>query len=188
MRRANDDFDDFDAELAQIREKRAAAERALREAWEQSPAVLVRARDRDELWILSGETNPKEGKWRVTELWRDGPSGHFSAETVDEIVRKMAVPWATYEPVDEDFVIDWTSTDEWIEGLKWVAYVQAYNQLMWLAGGDAYQWAFQRAMEAKQLDDIEAATRLLEQAAADIQAGRAPNAASVRRLKRSLLR
>ena len=185
---AQADPDDFDDELERLRSERHVAELALQAAWAQSPAVLVKGGDREELWILSGETSPKEGKIRVTELLPDGPYGHFSAETIDEIVREKANTWSTYTPVDEQFVMDWTSTDEWHEGLQRVAYVQAHNQLTYLAGSKHWDWAWGVISKARAEPDIERATRMLEQAAADLQAGRAPNPTAIRRLKRRLLR
>lgn len=188
--------DDLYPDLDLIRTETARARRSLREAFEQSPAVLARSEDREELWILSGETNPNEGKLRVTELWTDGPGGHFSGQSLDEIVKEKANRWSTYQPVDEDFVIDWTSTDEWNEGLQRVAYVQAHNQLMWVAGKQGehasdeqrsrvYRWAMDQTMKARQIEDIEQATKMLERAAADLQAGRAPN--GIPELRRRLM-
>lgn len=174
-----EDFDDdFDAEVEQLRARRAAAESAMRDAFARSPAILVTEGDRDELWILSGQTNPEEeGDWRISFLWADGPGGHRSGDDVEDLVRELAVPWATYKPVDESFVIRWTTTPTWKEGALKVAYVQAFNHLQSLAARhDAREWAWQRILASKAETDIQKATRILELAMRDLEAGRAPNA------------
>jgi hypothetical protein len=189
---ADDDSDldpDFRDELERMRLERERAEDDLREAFAQSPAVLVRERrhPHKELWILSPETDPSQGKLRVTEFLPDGPYGHISRETLDQIIDEKASTGHIYEPVDEAFVMEWTSTPEWTEGVKKVAYVQAYNRLV--AAGSrhgASKYAWDTHMRAQSMDNWEDATALLEQAAADIEAGRVTDR-QLNRKKRRLL-
>ena len=172
---ATEDLDDFDAEMARLRADREEAESALRSAFERSPAILVTEGDLDELWILSPETHPEEGELRVTYLMPDGPRGHFSGNTLDELVTELARTWARYEPVDEAFVLRWTTTPEWTKGIWQVAYVQAWNALQITGGMEAFEWVNERIAEAQRASDYEEATRILVQARPDLTAGRAPN-------------
>lgn len=175
---------EFDAEMAQIRARRDAARDAMRGAFERSPAVLVIEGDLEELWILSGETDPRQGRVRISQFGRDGPRTHLSDQSLDELVAELAATWATYEPVDEAFAMEWTSTPEWTEGQLRVAYVQAFNRLQFVGGKHgASDWAWEQISQARQLD-VEEATRVLERAASDLEAGRAPN--DVRSLKARL--
>lgn len=182
---ATEELDDFDAELDRLRAQREAAEGALRSAFERSPAILVTEGELDEIWILSPETHPEDGELRVTYLMPDGPRGHFSGDSIDELVTELATTWARYEPVDEAFVLRWTTTPEWTQGVWQVAYVQAWNALMRTGGMEAFDWVQERIAEAQRTGDAEAATKILEQARADLKAGRAPNDPGA--LKRRLL-
>lgn len=180
------DDDDFDDELERLRARRRAAEDALRDAFDRSAAILVTEGDRDELWILSPETHPEEGDVRVTFLSPDGPTGHRSAVGPEDLIAELASFRATYRPVDEGFVIQWTSTPQWEEGVMRVSYVQAVNLLQSLAARhDAREWAWQQILESREEMDFAKAIRMLELAARDLQAGRAPNPLAT--LKQSLM-
>lgn len=177
----------FEEELARMQAERTAARGALRDAFAVSPAILVIEGTHRELWILSPELDPKDGSLRVTYLTPDGPRGHFAGDDIEDLVKELSSTRARYEPVDENAVIRWTSTKAYHEGLLQVAFVQAEGQLRWIAGKrgkDAYAWAMdvrdQAYAEADKTGKIEDATRILERAAADLQAGRAPNTRALR--------
>lgn len=176
-----DDDDGFEAHLRDLRAAHGGAVDRLLDAFDHSSAVLVTEKGpygRDEIWILSLDTTPDAGRWRVSFLAEDGPRGHTLGETPEAIAEEYASPRHTYDPVDEDFVIAWTRTPQWEHGQKVVAFAQARNQLLWLAGkrGDeAYRWAIERLRSAEDLEDVDLATAVLEQLARDLEAGRAPN-------------
>lgn len=178
----------FKEEIARMSREREDARSALRTAFERSPAIVAREIQYEELWILSPETVKEEGQWRVTFLRHDGPRGHFSGKDMEDLIKELSSTRMTYTPVDESFVMQWTSTPEYEEGVKQVALVQADNQLRWIArqhSKEAYAWAMTVREQALEAKDLETATKLLERAAADVQAGRVPNP---RALKRRLLR
>lgn len=188
-----DDDDDFEKHVARLKGRRETARDAMREAFRRSPAVLVTRGSDEELWIASPELDPKEGTVRITTLRHDGPWGHTSGKDMEELVEKEASSRVTYTPVDDDFVMTFTGTTEYREGIRRLAFVQADNQLRWIAGQkgrDASTWAsdlsYRVIMEAEETGDLEGATRTLERAAADVQAGRAPNP-GIRALKARLL-
>jgi hypothetical protein len=170
--------DGFRAWKAKAEADQAAARGSFLDAFEASPAVLVTEGQHQEVWITTPELDPKEGKLRVTYLGKDGPRGHFAGRDMDDLVKELASVRATYTPVDEAFVVEWTSTPAYQEGVLRVAFVQADNQLRWVAGqrgGAARDWANEVRDRAYLASSVEEATRILERAAADLQAGRAPN-------------
>lgn len=174
----------FRAEVSRMRTDRARAQAAMRTAFERSPAVLVtEGKSYRELWIVSPETVRTDGNVRVTYLRPDGPRGHFSGRDMEDLVKELSSTRSTYDPVDEAFVMEWTQTPEYQEGQLRVAFVQADNQLRWLAGQRGEQgrkWASTIQDQVYQMDDVEQATKVLERAAADLQAGRAPNTKALR--------
>lgn len=189
--------DDFEAEIRRLREAREDAEARFIAAFEASPAVLVEEGGEEELWILSPDPTPEPEALRISFLAEDGLRGHTLGDTLKAIAEEHASPGHVYDPVDERVVIAWTRTPTWSRGQRVVAFAQARNQLTWLAGKrgrEAYAWAMDKLREVDDLD-IETATAYLEEAARDLQAGRAPNHGSwilagshgVGKLKRRLL-
>lgn len=126
--------DDFQAHLQRLREEREEAKAQLRHAWEESPAVLMSSSGVSRLLLLTPSTVEDVPPLRVSELDPDGPVSHQFFETTEDAVEEYASSRYSFEPVDEQFVIDWTSTPQWEEGLEKVAYVQARNQVLALIG------------------------------------------------------
>lgn len=167
------DDDDDDAFIARVEAELAVRETAIRTAFEVSPAIVVRYKGHrwPQLVILSGGMSAEDKKYRITKLLPDGPVGHETADTVSKLAGEIAYNLTSVEPVDEDFVMDWTSTPEFEEGAKKVTYVQAANMLGYLASGRGLKWIGAIFDQANKLahDDIEAATELLRRATRKLQ-------------------
>ena len=158
---------EFRAYIDDMKAKKSAAVRALADAFATSAAVIVTHRDgRRELWILSGNMGADKTGHRVTYFGADGPIGHTERDTTDEIFDDLYETGATYQPVGDDEVIAWTSTPEFTEGSKRVAYVQALNHIGWLisqsTSHDDTQVLIAAQTKAHHMDDVEKATAFLE--------------------------
>lgn len=179
-RRAAEGGESFDEQVDRFRAQRAAAIQAALDAFGASPAVMSRLRgraDRPTLLLLSPETVPEHGKLRVTYMGPDGPHGHDSGDTIEKLADDVARVYEDFRPVDEDFVMEWTSTPEFEDGARRVAFVQAANGITWEAqqvSRDAYDWAAALRHDVADMADIREATAILERGIADIKAGRRP--------------
>ncbi len=133
---ADEDDDEFDEpedlRAMTLRFKREKAERKqkVNEAFEKSNAVILTLKDgQRKLAIKTPEmSNKDEGKIRVTYFGEDGPIGHATRKSMNEIVEDVI----DYFPVDvkpatEIEVMKWTGTDEFAEGARRVAEVQRAN-------------------------------------------------------------
>jgi hypothetical protein len=103
-------------------------------AWSVSPAILVvHERGREEVVILSPEpSNPELGPMRATTLMRDGPWGH-NVGTTDKLAEDVR-GYVSVRPLSEAEVMAWTSMPQYVEGAKAVAFIQADNEIRFLAG------------------------------------------------------
>lgn len=124
--------DDFEAEIERMRQKHAARLEAVESALAKSPAIIVTHKDgRREMYILTPEmSSPQDGAWRLTCLMPDGPWGHDTRRTVRDLAEEVARSHPhTVTPASEDEVQMWTSTTEFVQGSKRVAFIQAINAI-----------------------------------------------------------
>lgn len=157
----------FKEYIAKMKAKKSTAVSAVARAFAQSAAVIVTERGgRPELWILSGNMGPDKKGHRVTYFGHDGPIGHVERDTLEELWDEVYRDDARLEPVGDAEVIAWTSTPEFEEGAKRVAYVQALNEVGWLqsqavthADKDVLR---QAQSKAHAMEDVEKATAFLQ--------------------------
>jgi hypothetical protein len=114
----------YDADIANI-------ERML----ERSPALRGKWGDRQQMAIVSGELYDHDaGKLRVTFIGDDGPRGHVTvtdvAAAAKRIRESMEPPFVS---MNDDDVIAWTSTEQFVVGSKVVAFMQAENTLRYMS-------------------------------------------------------
>lgn len=157
----------FKEYIADMKAKKATSVRAYADAFNASAAVIVTERNsRAELWILSGNMGPHKKGHRITFFGHDGPIGHVERDTLDELFDEVYRVGATLEPVGDDEVIAWTTTPEFEEGAKRVAYVQAVNEIGWLqsqtVAHDDKEVLREAQSKAQSMDDIEKATAFLQ--------------------------
>lgn len=107
-------------------------QKRLHQALLRYPALLVTdRRGRQTLLISSGEmSNPTEGTHRVTMLLPDGPQGHITRKSITRLAQDLSRDLAPerIEPIDEEAVMSWVSTPEYIEGSERVLEVQRRNR------------------------------------------------------------
>ncbi len=150
----------FNEKIEQLRMETGVRRAALRDAFAISPAVIVTydkplpsGEPNQQLLLLSGEMQPTaDGAYRITTMMKDGPWGHSTRATVDELIEENT-PWgATVHPASEVEVIAWTSTPEYIEGSKWVAFQQADGTLRYILGKQGrYEEGGALARQAREL-------------------------------------
>lgn len=127
---------DLEAELAEFAERTARRIAKVREAFAASPAVIAVDNHRRVLLIQSDEPGDRrDGILRVSEFHEDGPWGHTTARTADELYDRVSRDYgsATFTPATDEDVIRWTSTPAFIRGSALVAYTQADNSYRYLA-------------------------------------------------------
>lgn len=126
-----DDAPDFgeDSWFDRLRAKLGAKRQGIRDAFKASPAIIVTQTDgRETLVIKTGEMqNPADGPERVTFFWKDGPVGHATRKTTEELIEEVSGYGSTARPATDAEVMAWTSTDEFAEGAARVAAVQRAN-------------------------------------------------------------
>ena len=126
-----DDAPDFgeDSWFDRLRAKLGAKRQGIRDAFKASPAIIVTQTDgRETLVIKTGEMqNPEDGPERVTFFWKDGPVGHATRKTTEELIEEVSGYGSTARPATDAEVMAWTSTDEFAEGAARVAAVQRAN-------------------------------------------------------------
>lgn len=124
----------FRDEITRLRKEQGKRYGAIKKAFAQSSAIIVRSGDREQLLIKSGETRVGGKPWRVTTFMPDGPWGHNEYKDDHEIFEDLARGLFTdVRPASEDEVIAWTSTPEFTRGAAAVAMIQAENTLRYLA-------------------------------------------------------
>jgi predicted SprT family Zn-dependent metalloprotease len=109
-----------------------------------SPAIQGGSGDQATMAIKSGElSDTKYGRYRVTFFGHDGPHGHVTKDTDEDIAMETkAVMKRPIVRMSDDDVMAWTSTDEYLRGSKLTAFMQGENTLRWLAGkNDRWDWA-----------------------------------------------
>lgn len=120
------DFSERVSREAKSRQKR------LHQALLRYPALIVTdRRGRRTLLISSGEmSNPSEGAHRVTMLLPDGPQGHITRKSILRLAQDLSRDLFPdrIEPADEDTVMAWISTPEYLEGSERVLEMQRRNQ------------------------------------------------------------
>ena len=90
--------------------------------------VMTDRTGRETLAIVTREmSRASEGAWRASLYWHDGPVGHITRKTLGVIANELATDYApeSIRVVDDAAVITWTGTDEFAEGARKVAEVQA---------------------------------------------------------------
>ena len=110
------------------RARRGAVLRAIRKA--PVAVVLTDRSGRETLAVVTREmSSPAEGAWRASIYWRDGPVGHVTRRTLGAIASELAADYAPEDVrgADDAEVVAWTDTDEFREGSRRVAEVQAWN-------------------------------------------------------------
>lgn len=177
----------FEEEIAYYQAKKDRTLRAVADAFGQSAGVHALwggKHPREEMWILSEDTHPvdpgKARPWRISKFGKDGPYGHdVGADRAAAVVLAADGDPTDVVPMTDAEVIEWTSTPQYQEGVKHVAFMQAVNTVSWLAAKhpanedelrDAYDRGWKMAHDGK----IEEATALLERA---LRAGATPNPA-----------
>jgi hypothetical protein len=119
-------FSERVSQVSKLRQKR------LHQALLRHPALIVTdRRGRQTLLISSGEmSNPEEGAHRVTKLLKDGPEGHVTRKTVTSLAQELSRDLAPerIEPADEERVMEWVTTPEYVEGSERVLEMQRRNR------------------------------------------------------------
>jgi hypothetical protein len=164
------DREPFDVYIARIKKQHEKRAKAVRAALDKSPAILFVEGDRIELVIVTGDTHPGALPLRATTFLVDGPWGHENYKTATEIADDLAKrTWTEVRAADEHEVIDWTTTPEFVQGSKRVAYVQAANALRYWAsqkGYDSPDWKRSddvlRKADSMGVDQIDDATAMIE--------------------------
>lgn len=114
---------------ANERERRGMVLRAIRK-----PPVAVVMTDRngrETLAIVTREmSRPGDGAWRASIYWHDGPVGHVTRKTLGTIASELSSDYSpkSVRMIDDAAVIAWTGTDEFADGARKVAEVQAWNE------------------------------------------------------------
>ena len=107
-------------------------QKRLHQALLRYPALIVTdQRGRRTLLISSGEmSNPEEGAHRVTMLLPDGPQGHITRKSITRLAQDISRDLTPnrIEPANEDQVMTWVSTPEYIEGSERVLEMQHRNR------------------------------------------------------------
>lgn len=132
--------------------------------------------------IITGEMSDPAYKYRVTFFAPDGPLGHAARKYQGEIASEIARSMHDIEPISQDEVIDWTSTEEFINGSKMVALVQADNALRYRAHqAGRGKWGQEISWKASDLSrtDVDAAIRLLTDALDELPQKNPPRAGFV---------
>jgi hypothetical protein len=114
---------------ARTRSRHGDVLRAIR----KPPAAIVMTdrNGRETLAVVTREmSRPDEGAWRASIFWHDGPVGHVTRKTLGVIAKELAADYAPERVriIDDAAVIKWTGTDEFAEGSRKVAEVQAWNE------------------------------------------------------------
>lgn len=164
---------DFDAELDRMRSHRAQRIAQLRDAFAECPAVIATDPNRGQVLLIKSDelTDRASGPIRVTEFQKDGPRGHSTARSDDELLDRVIGDFSKgvrFTPATEEEVIEWTTSDEFVEGSKRVAFIQAHNTYSYLAqkAGVSYEeigTLTDRAHRAAH-EDIEKGTAVFERA------------------------
>lgn len=137
LRAATDDDDDGGDEwFTRLRAKQAKSLDEIKAKLKTSPALIGTWKHGGKrLLLVTGEMQSGKGGYRVTTFADDGPSGHASRSTMDEIADEIRQDgFESLRPASDDEVMAWTSSPEFVEGSKRVAFVQAINTLSFRAG------------------------------------------------------
>lgn len=119
--------------LERFRANRRARHGAVLRAIRSAPVAVVMAdrMGRETLAIVTREmSRASEGPWRASIYWHDGPVGHITRKTLGAIANELSTDYApeSVRVVDDATVMAWTGTDEFAEGARKVAEVQAWNE------------------------------------------------------------
>jgi hypothetical protein len=135
------------AEAARWRQRQRETLFLIEQALESSPAIRGMSFGKDpRMAIMSGELSDlASGNYRVTFFGPDGPHGHTTKKTKEEIAKAvldtMKQPIA---PMTDAEVMAWTSTPEFELGTAIIAYMQAENTLRWYAQkAGRLDWAYE---------------------------------------------
>lgn len=146
---------DVKAEAARWRKKQRETLFVIEQALEASPAIRgMSFGGEPRMAILSGELSDlASGNYRLTFFGPDGPYGHVTKQTKEEIAKEaletMKQPIA---PMTDAEVMDWTSTPEFEFGTAIIAYMQAENTLRWYAQkAGRLDWAYDVINRAHEL-------------------------------------
>lgn len=167
----------FEDEVEYYRQRSAARVAEARAAFEASAAVHAQWRGkhpRSEMWILSEDTHPvppgQPRPWRISRFDRSGPFGHDVANTREEAFA-LAGGYGADEvtPMTDAEVIAWTSTPQYQEGVKHVAFMQAINAVSWNISKHGHnepqlREAYDEGWRLAHAGKLEEATELLERA------------------------
>lgn len=133
---ADDDDDEprdgEDSETWWQRINRVAAEKKkpMREALAKHDALILQSGDRRVLLLKTPEVaDVADGAFRVTEFDADGPIGHTTRRTVEELADEMFSTWrpSTITPATDDDVLAFTSGERFAKGAAQVIEVQKHN-------------------------------------------------------------
>lgn len=157
---------EFDEYMGKMRAQKDESIARATAAFEMSAAVIVTEHgSAPELFILSGNMGKGKDSHRITFFMKDGPRGHHEG-SIPDLMEYIASSLTTYKPVGDAEVIAWTSTDEFEVGSRRVAYVQALNELGYLAQTAAThddKAVIREAMSrAQRMEDVEKATAFMQ--------------------------
>lgn len=114
---------------ASKRTRHGAILRAIRSA--PVAIVMTDRTGRETLAIVTREmSRASAGAWRASLYWHDGPVGHVTRKTLGMIANELATDYGpeSVRVVDDAAVMAWTGTDEFAEGARKIAEVQAWNE------------------------------------------------------------
>lgn len=124
---------EIDEGLERFRANKRMRHGAVLRAIRSAPVAIVMTdrAGRETLAIVTREMSRAiEGAWRASLYWHDGPVGHITRKTLGAIANELASDYGpeSVSVVDDAKVMAWTSTDEFAEGARKVAEVQAWNE------------------------------------------------------------
>lgn len=79
---------------------------------------------------LEADITAAEGSHRVTKLLKDGPEGHVTRKSITRLAQDLSRDLAPerIEPADEERVMAWVTTPEYVEGSEHVLEMQRRNR------------------------------------------------------------
>lgn len=130
-----DDDDDEDAGsdnwFERLQKKHAERKRPMRDALTKHDAVFVTASNGRRVLLLKSKevADVEQGAVRVTEFDEDGPVGHKTKWTIDDIADELTSDWnpKMIEPATEAEIMEFTSTERFAKGAANVIAVQKHN-------------------------------------------------------------
>lgn len=129
---------EIDSFMKKTNARRGANAAKLIAAFKRSPGIIITEKGgRKVLVVRSGEMqNRGEGKFRATIFGSDGPRGHITRNTDRELAEELLHYYSVQDvkAATDAEVVRWTTSCEFDQGSKRVAFTQAVNTLSYQAG------------------------------------------------------